>query len=315
MDEDVKAQRRKEQRKLNRSKVRQSLLITDYVQYKYFGIYAEAVEFYNALNRQHPTKYDLRKAEEYKEWKMQVTGQTGKTPKRSKTLHPNIEPILNSESPYTGDFEPVSPIEINPEAQITVTVTGDSQPSSPGPSEEPSSPDPSEEPPSPDPSEEPPSPDPSEEPPSPDPSEEPPSPDPSEEPPSPDPSEEPPSPDPSEEPTRPVEPRKHVYTDNLELRIPLISHKSKASTGCCTVTTETLQTVTEEILEEDVPQPSLYDELSQELIDKIIEELRAEPDLKDMFTSIEQQLKFDQLGMDIDINIEDNALDIELEQW
>ena len=82
-----------------------------------------------------------------------------------------------------------------------------------------------------------------------------------------------------------------------------------------TVTTETLQIVTEEILEEDTIQPSLHEELSQELIEQIINELRSEPDLKDIFTSVEQALEFEQLGMDIDIPVEDNALDIELEQW
>ena len=313
MDESAKVERRKEQRRLNRSKVRQVLLMMDYVQYKHFGIYAEAVEFYNTLNSYYPTKYDLRKTEKYKKWKMQVTGQTQRTPKRSKLAHPNIESILNPESPYTGESEPSTPIEINPESRIAVTV--DSQSSSPNPSEEPSSPDPSEEPSSPNPSEEPSSPDPSEEPSNPNPSEEPSSLDPSEEPSNPNPSEEPSSLDPSEEPASAAESGKHAYTDNLQLRIPLITHKPKTPTNRCTVSTETLQTVTEEILEESILQPSLYDELAPELIDKIIEELRSEPDLKDMFTSIEQQLEFEQLGMDIDIDIEDDALDIELDQW
>ena len=284
MDESAKVERRKEQRRLNRSKVRQVLLMVNYVQYKHFGIYAEAVEFYNTLNSYYPTRYDLRKTEKYKEWKMQVTGQTRRIPKRLRPTHPNIKSILNPESPYTGESEPSTPIEINPESRITVRV--DSQPSSPDPSEEPSSPDPSEEPSSPDPSEEPSSPDPSEEP-----------------------------SNPSEEPASAAESRKHAYTDNLQLRIPLITHKPKTPTNRCTVSTETLQTVTEEILEESILQPSLYDELAPELVDKIIEDLQSEPDLKDMFTSIEQQLEFEQLGMNIDIDIEDNALDIELDQW
>ena len=291
MSQSEKVQRRKEQRRLNRSKVRQVLLVAEYIQYKYFDVYAEAAEFYNTLNNQYPNKYDLRRTEEYKEWKIQVTGQAGKAPRRSKPpLYPNIKSIPNQQSPYTGESQPESPIEIHPQARINVTVTEDSQPASPTLSGEPTSPNMSEEPASPTLSEEPVSPDISEE---------------------------PASPTLSEEPASPAElqPRKHVYTDNLQLKIPLISHKPKTLTNHCTVSTETLQTVTEEILDESTLQPSLYDELAPELIDKIIEDLRSEPALKDIFTSIEQQLEFQQLGMDIDIDIEDNALDIELDQW
>ena len=304
MATNIKVERRKQQRRLNRSKIRQVLFVAEYIQYKYFDIYSEAAEFYNALNTQYPKKYDLRKTDEYKDWKSTITGEVVRGPKRPKPSHPNIQ----------------TPIEIHPQAQITVTYE-DSQPSSPDLSEEPLTPGTEEpQPSSPDLSEEPLTPCTREpQPSSPDLSEEPLTPCTREpQPSSPDLSEEPLTPCTREsQPTSPVElpSRKHIYTDNFQLRIPLICHKSITPTNRCTVTTETLQTVTEEILEEDTLQPSLYEELAPELIEKIIEELRSEPDLHDIVTNIEQQIEFEELGMDIDIDIEDNALDIELDQW
>ena len=274
MDKNARVQRRKEQRRLHRSKIRQDLLISEYIQYKYFDIYSEAAEFYNTLNNDYPMKYDLRKTDEFKMWKKKVTGETVKRPKRPKPSHASIQPI-----------------ELHPQAQITVTFehpqspdTGESQPPSPILGEQPKSPDTGES--------------------------QPPSPDTGES--------QPPSPDTREsQPPSPakLQSNKQVYTDNLQLRIPLIRHKPKTPTKHPTVTTETLQIVTEEILEEDTIQPSIYEELAPELIEKIIDELRLEPDLQDILTSVEQQVEFEQLGMDIDIDIEDNALETELDQW
>ena len=157
---------------------------------------------------------------------------------------------------------------------------------------------------------------------------------------------------------------KHLYTDNLQLRIPLFQHKAPTSHSDETLQTatdeiheilqtatdeileegqtttdeihETLQTATDEILEEgqtatveihkilqtatdeilegDI-QPSITQDIAPELIQKLIQDLRAIPDLADIFTDIEEQLEFEQLGMDLDINIDDNALDIELCRW
>ena len=278
------------QRREHRSKIRQDLLISEYIQFKYFDIYSEAAEFYNAINRKHPTKYDLRKTYEFRKWKPSITGEIVKEPKkagppRPRPLHPNIQ---------TMPFQNLNPIELNPQAEITVTCvelpqnsttseqtsdTGDSQPPTPDTGDS-----------------------------------------------------QPPTPDTGDsQPPTPIKLRsgKNVYTDNLQLRIPLIPCKPKTLPVIIeedtskheehppiepTVTTETLQIVTEEILEEDTIQPSLHEELAPELIEKIIEELRTEPDLKDIFTYVEQQIEFEQLGMDIDIP-EDNALEIELEQW
>ena len=276
MDKDTRIQRRKELRRQNRSKIRQDLFISEYIQYKYFDIYSEAAEFYNALNNNHPRKYDLRKTTEFKTWKKTITGETVNRPKRLKPSHASIQPnqIYNLE-----------PVEVQPQAQMVVIFeeptspdTGEPQPSSPNPSEQPSSPDTGEPQPS-----------------------------------SPNPSEQPSSPDTGE--PQPSSPAKQIYTDNLQLRIPLLPHAPKAPTKHPTVTTETLQIVSEETLEEDTLEPSIYEELAPELLEKIIDELRSEPDLQDIFTNVEQQFEFEQLGMDIDIPVEDNALEIEVDQW
>ena len=277
MDKDTRRLRKNHLRRDQRSKIRQDLLISEYIRLKYFNIYSEAAEFYNTLNRNHPTKYDLRKTYEFRKWRANITGEIVKEPRkagppRPRPSHPNIQNL--------------DPIELNPQAQITVTCV--ELPQNSTPSEQTSDTGDSQ----------------------------------------------PPTPDTGDsQPPSPVNLRtgKHVYTDNLQLRIPLIRAKPKTPPVIIeedtsnheehppeliepTVTTETLQIITEEILEEDTIQPSLHEELAPELIEKIINELRTEPDLKDIFTSIEQQIEFEQLGMDIDIP-EDNALEIELEQW
>ena len=92
MAESEKVERRKEQRRLYRTHVRQVLLIVDYIQHKYFDIYVEAAQFYNGLNQQYSTKRDLRKTAEYRKWKMQVMGQSEKHTRKYLTpSYPNIQ--------------------------------------------------------------------------------------------------------------------------------------------------------------------------------------------------------------------------------
>ena len=308
MDKDKARERKTLLRRVKRAKVRQDLLVSEYIHYKYFDIYAEAVDFYNELNKQYPSKHDLSKTEEFKFWKIEITAETRKA-SRLRPTHPSSQP---------NPFQNLEPLVIPPQAEITISY--------PNPSEQPQSPDmdshpnPSEQPQSPDmdshpnPSEQPQSPDMDSQPSTPNPSEQPQSPDMDSQPSTPNPSEQPQSPDMDSQPStpNPGEQRNQIYVDNLQLRIPLMQYK--APTKHPTVTTETLEVVTEEILDEDTFQPSLYDELPQELVDKIISELQADPDLRTIFTDIEQQLEFEQLGMDIDI-MEDNALQNELEHW
>ena len=75
MDESQLALYKKQQRRENRSKVRQAVFINEYVFYKYFNIYQEAAKLYNEINLEYPRKPDLRRTEEFRVWRRSVTGQ------------------------------------------------------------------------------------------------------------------------------------------------------------------------------------------------------------------------------------------------
>ena len=93
----------------------------------------------------------------------------------------------------------------------------------------------------------------------------------------------------------------------MELKIPLISPPKPK------IYTETLEIITEEVLQEDTLEPSLYEEISPEIIEKIISELRGDPGLKDIMTTVEEQIELEEVGLDIDIPDEDDRLEAELE--
>ena len=67
--------RRKQLRKNRQHEKRKNALIVDYVQYKYANVYAEAFQLYQRLNDCHPQKTDLRKTEEYRVWKSEMSPQ------------------------------------------------------------------------------------------------------------------------------------------------------------------------------------------------------------------------------------------------
>ena len=107
----------------------------------------------------------------------------------------------------------------------------------------------------------------------------------------------------------------------MELKIPLLEP---------TVISETLQIVTQETLgnslqiaaqetvhDDTTLYPTLEEELPQDLVDHIIKELRADPELRCVMTNIEQDMEFQQLGNDLD-SPEEDRLQEELEnimQW
>ena len=128
-----------------------------------------------------------------------------------------------------------------------------------------------------------------------------------------------PSPSDSEQPTSPSDEQTHSvhpdqcdYNDNLQLRIPLMKVTSIQKEPM--IITETLETVTEETLAVGAIQPSLEQEISDELLEQIIEELQGDPELHNIFSTLEEQIDFEQLGMDIEIN-DDNLLEKELLYW
>ena len=128
-----------------------------------------------------------------------------------------------------------------------------------------------------------------------------------------------PSPSDSEQPTSPSDEQTHSvhpdqcdYNDNLQLRIPLMKVTSIQKEPM--IITETLETVTEETLAVGAIQPSLEQKISDELLEQIIEELQGDPELHNIFSTLEEQIDFEQLGMDIEIN-DDNLLEKELLYW
>ena len=265
-------EKKKQQRRENTSKKRQDQFITDYVYHKYGVIYNEAAQFYNILNQRYP-KYDLRKNEEYRKWKRKLTGQPEKI--TQKYLKPSYPFIQNS-------------IAIHPESILTVVY--DEQESTH------ENPEQNETVPAENPEQNEMIPDENPEQNETIPDE------------NPEQNETVPDENPEQNETDSDEDQETVYNDNMQLKIPLFELTKKPN-----VTTETLQTVTEEILQEgDQIEPSLHDEIDQEVIEKIIAELRNEPELQDVFSSIEQQLEIEQIGMEIDIP-EDTRLEDELE--
>ena len=135
-----------------------------------------------------------------------------------------------------------------------------------------------------------------------------------------------------------------TYSDNMVLKIPLISPQPNKPTPERTEEmydldqptperteemydldqptperTEEMfdldQEKTEEMQAVDAIHPTLVEELSPVLIDQIIEQLRTEPDLQNIFTQVEEEFFLKELDMDIDIDIPEDLLEKELYQW
>ena len=287
MNSSEKEELHKTKRRENRSKVRQALLINEYIRYKYFAVYQEAAQFYNEVNSKHPSKYDLRKTDEFRAWKMVITGQPIRvTRKLSKPCHEPIpvtagnsftlicEQSASPEQRFECDEQPASPEKpTSPEQRSEC----DEQPVSP---EKPTSPEQRSEC-----------------------------------------DEQPVSPEKSTSPEQRSECDEQVKQKVMQLRIPLLEPS---------VITQTLQIVTEETLQENPLQvaseevvqepntlyPSLHEEIPPEIIERIMSELREDPELQTIMTGIEQALEFEQIGMEIDIP-EDDRLENELnwESW
>ena len=101
------------------------------------------------------------------------------------------------------------------------------------------------------------------------------------------------------------------FRDNLQLKISLMDSASIQKKPTATVETLTLETLTKETLAEGNIEPSLEEEIPAELIEEIIKELRQYPELQNIFATVEEQIAFEELGMDIEIN-DDDLLEKEL---
>ena len=94
----------------------------------------------------------------------------------------------------------------------------------------------------------------------------------------------------------------------MRLEIPLINHRPKTTP---TVTTETLETVVEEVIVQSTDEINLFDRLTTERIDQIIQELSEDPELGNIFDEVEQEVAMD-IGEEFDLDI---RLENELLTW
>ena len=112
----------------------------------------------------------------------------------------------------------------------------------------------------------------------------------------------------------------------MRLEIPLMKssvvtqQKSPLQIPQETMVTETLQIVTQQesplqISSDDISQktmainPSLTEEIPEDIIKNIITELRADPEMRTIMTNIEEEFEFDDIGMEVEIAVDDRLED------
>ena len=307
MNSSEKIQRRKIQdhknqlRRENRAQVQQALLISEYIQCKYTDVYQEAANFYNELNARYPSKSDLRRTDEFKVLKMGIPFHTKKVTR--KYTKQSYEPIqVTTGSSFTlicqqlasteGDEQPTANPEKYPEGdeQTAANPEGDEQTAANLEGHEQTAANPEKYPEGDEQTAANPE------------------------------GDEQTAANPEGDEQTAANPEKHPEGDGqkiMQLRIPLLKPS---------VITQTVQVVTDEVLEENplqvasneiVPEsttlyPSLHEEIPNDILERIINELRQEPELNTIMTDIEQSIELEQLDMDIDIPIDDR-LENELE--
>ena len=291
-----KAQDRKnELRRQYRGQVRQALLINDYIQLKHSEAYEEAANFYNYLNGIYPTKKDLRRTDEFKALKMGFTlvakNDTRKYMKQVfqpiPTSNPNNFTLICHPIPE-GDTEQAETVHPEGDAEQAETVhpEGDTEqaetvhPEGDAEQAETVHPEGDTE------------------------------------------QAETVHPEGDTEQAETVHPEGDAeqaetgHQKIMQLRIPLLKPS---------VITQTVKVVTEEILEENPLQAAcnevlsestqihstLNEEIPEEIIQKIIDELRQDPELHNVMKEIEQEIDLEQLDMCIDIP-DDERLEQEL---
>ena len=120
-------------------------------------------------------------------------------------------------------------------------------------------------------------------------------------------------------PSTPESPQTELNSHKvMQLRIPLLSPGKKNPDSVQTsveMPSKILESVTDEVIQEstDILHPTLLDEIPAEVIDKIISELRQEPELMDIVAGIEERIEVEEVGLDIDIPDLDDPLQDELE--
>ena len=317
-------------RGIEKSKRRQAYFISEYIQIKYFQLYSEAANFYNALNTLHPKKHDLRKVIEFTNWKSAINGENRR--KRRSRQYENIEQLSDAEPQQSpediqqlSDSEPQqSPENIEQlsdsepqQSPENIEQLSDSEPQqSPENIEQPSDAEPQQ---------------------SPENIEQPSDSDPRQ---SPENIEQPSDSDPRQSPENieqlsDSEPRQspEVHTDRMRLEIPLMNYRApntkspSSQQQTPTIHTQTVEMVTTEIVSQSEIENGLLNQLTAERIDEIINELRSDPELQDVFAEVDRAVQqeeaeidegiyIDNIGANLEIELDiDNRLEAELLNW
>ena len=63
--------------------------------------------------------------------------------------------------------------------------------------------------------------------------------------------------------------------------------------------------------------PSILDQISPEVVEKIIRELQLDPELKDMMDDVQQEINTEEelVGLEIDLPELDDLIEEELQMW
>ena len=289
-----KAEMKKLKRREKQSQIRQALLINEYIQTKYFAIYQEAAYYYNELNARYPSRPDLRKADEFRAWKLAIKGEPVRVRKYSKARYTNIR-IQSAETPVETPTETPSemPIEIEMPVETPTETRSEMPIEIETPVETPT---------------------------------ETPTETPSEMPIEIEMPVETPTETPTETPSEmpieiktPVEiPIESIPKKVMELKIQLMD--PAIITQTLSVETDEIiqenpmEVAAQEIFDEEIPtlHSTLTEEIPQHIIEKIVKELQDAPELRNIMTDIEQELEFQQIDNEIDM-FEDTRLEEELE--
>ena len=118
--------------------------------------------------------------------------------------------------------------------------------------------------------------------------------------------------EPQEPPSPPSsQPQGSQYTDNLQLKIPIKRYRTVKHGQSATTQTLSTQEQPSTVQIPQTLQPTLLEELPDDLVQEIIDELKEDPHMMNMFDTMEEQFNFE----DLDIEIPDSLLEKELENW
>ena len=238
--------KKNDRRRERGAEIRQDTVMIQYIRVKHNAIYAEAVDFYDSLNRKYPHKKDLRKTYEFKDFianvKEKPIEQVSDPPSpKALRLRFGERHILKGNNVMELRIPLMSTKPVTTEIQED-TVTTEIQEDTVTPE--------------------------------------------------------------IQEDT--VTPEIQEDTVTTEIQEDTVTTEIIQEGTVNTVNTEQPWLVDEII--EDTIHPSLLDELDPDLIQQIIDELNAEPDLNNIMTDIEQEIQFEELGMDIDLDIPEDII-------